>query len=161
MAAVSGPPTARRIGATTAQPVSNTGPQTPTEVRRRGRIAVAFGSLLVTLALIGLGILGLTRLGAHKPPSVATPASAEAQIPPIPAVVPPPIPPGAPAAPAAPPAPPTPAPASAAPVMPTVTKASSRPSVPPKNPPKTNPECSPNFYFDENGNKHFKPECFH
>ena len=27
-------------------------------------------------------------------------------------------------------------------------------------PPPTKPNCSPNFYFDAQGDKHFKPECF-
>jgi len=29
-----------------------------------------------------------------------------------------------------------------------------------EKPPKTNANCEPNFYFDAQGEKHFKPECF-
>jgi hypothetical protein len=32
------------------------------------------------------------------------------------------------------------------------------PTPPASSPPKTN--CSPNYYVDSQGDKHFKPECF-
>jgi hypothetical protein len=33
------------------------------------------------------------------------------------------------------------------------------PAAPPA-PPAAKKNCSPNYYFDAQGNKHFKPECF-
>jgi serine/threonine-protein kinase len=58
-----------------------------------------------------------------------------------------------PAAPAAPPAPapvPTPTPAATAP----------KPVAPGPAPAPPANKCNPNYYFDKDGNKHFKPECF-
>jgi serine/threonine-protein kinase len=52
---------------------------------------------------------------------------------------------------APPPAPPTPA----------VAKMPPAPAPAPAAAPASNPNCNPSFYFDSQGNKHFKPECFH
>jgi serine/threonine protein kinase len=121
-------------------------------------------------------------LVGKRPASLATPvltsgalSSAAAQSPSpsvLPSATPPPF-----AAPA--PAPPAPPPvATASPPEPTT--ASPVPSGPPAAAPRAAPvaspapaakagpshsakpsnNCKPNFYFDDNGNKHFKPECF-
>ena len=45
-------------------------------------------------------------------------------------------------------------------VPPPETTKASPPPPPPPPPPAARANCNPNYYFDANGQKHFKPECF-
>jgi serine/threonine-protein kinase len=163
-----------RAGSTTARPVFAQAEPTPPAPVRRGRAAAAVGiASAVAVVLIGGGLVVRAALGTKHDPgaTAATTVGPSA----APAVV----------APAS-PEPAAPAPFAAAAsastsgvdvgaVRPAVA-ISSRPvehaatpplplparplSVASASAPKPAASCSPDFYYDANGNKHFKPECF-
>jgi serine/threonine-protein kinase len=128
---------------------------------------------IVAVSVLGLlvGILGVTvvaRMVLKHPDAAASesPAvsAASASATPTPAAAPP-APSSAALAVAPPPVVTPPKPPAAA-TPPRVSPPTPRPPPPPvtpaPSPPPTLPasKCSPNYYFDKDGNKHFKPECF-
>jgi serine/threonine-protein kinase len=127
--------------------------------------AVLAGSLLAgVLFAVGLvvALWGGWKVIPSAGPAPATRASAEAPPLPAPAVT---------SASAAPPAVEAPAPSTAAPPSAAVSAPPSPAAAPPPTPqrtaapaaapkPRSTTNCDPNFYYDDNGDKHFKPECF-
>jgi serine/threonine-protein kinase len=139
----------------------------------------------VVAGLVALGAGGFVAMRREAPPPAAvlapapasTPSSAQALAPPPAAAT-------APREPAAPPSDPVAAASAASTSLPAIAStpaapiAPARPGAPqrkaapapkpaqPETPapaapkPAAKPDCSPNFYFDSNGEKHFKPECF-
>jgi hypothetical protein len=150
---------------------------------RGARIAVP---IAVGIVAAGIIIVAVAQRGGHQVTSSVPPVSAEAPRNPSPApqlqAAAPPTPAEAPGAPVLAPAP-APAPILAKPPLPepdqrqlpTLHEAQEV-SHPPKKPkiiaipkkainqpaskPPTKPACEPNFFFDLQGDKHFKPECF-
>jgi len=152
--AATAPAEASAITIATQKSVLDAGVRTEVTSRRRLRIGVG----VAVLTIAGVGGFVLLRRDPPRAVSTASGPAPQSAPPPVAPVIPPtvvrdvpePVPVATTAS-----QPPKPSPAK---LSRPLKKVAAKPTSPPPGNPVTN--CSPNYYIDAQGEKHFKPECF-